>query len=109
MTEPDPLAPSIEQALAAGWQLVPQIGARGCVNALAWFGDGWTYLATIPPHGRSTAVYLDGGPERGHPRQPGLEKWRHHVPIDVAINWILTGPADDHELAAWRNEQGGAR
>lgn len=107
--EPDPLAPSIEQALATGWRLIPQIGARGCVNALAWFGSGWTYLLTIPPQGRSTVVYLDGGPGRGQPRQPGREEWRHRVPIDLALQWVLDGPADDHELAAWQDEQGGHR
>lgn len=102
----DPLATSIERAFEAGWDLVPQIRADGSDNALVWFGAGFTYVVTIPLRGDATVVFFEGGPPRGHPRSPAREPWRHVVPVDVAMSWVLSGPEDDRALREWRARQG---
>jgi hypothetical protein len=102
----DPLAPSIEEALEAGWFLVPQIRDETSDNALVWFGHGFTYVVTIPLHGAATVVFFEGGPPPGHPRRPAREPWRHRVPVDVALGWALSGPEDDRALREWRHSQG---
>lgn len=98
----DPLGPYVERALGAGWVLVPQVGLGVCENALLRPRAGVTDLVTIPVLGHSTAVRLEGGPEPGYPRRTGHEWWRHHVPPEVALEWLLTDPDDDqllvHEL-----------
>lgn len=100
--ELDPLDQYVEQALGVGWVLVPQVGLGSCENALIRSDEGVTDLVTIPLLGHSTVVRLQGGPERGHPRSTGREWWRHHVPPEVALDWLLSDP-DDEALVRWRD------
>lgn len=102
----DPLARSIEQTLEAGWFLVPQIRGETSDNALVWFGEGFTYVVTIPLHGDSTIAFFQGGPPLGHPRRPAHEPWRYRVPVDRAMDWVLSGPEDDRALREWQGGQG---
>jgi hypothetical protein len=94
----DPLHLYVKQALSAGWVLVPQVGIGFCENALLRPNANVTDLVTIPVLGHSTAVRFEGGPEPGFPRQTGREWWRHHVPPEVALRWLLTDPDDDERL-----------
>ncbi|HEV2779237.1 MAG TPA: hypothetical protein VGX25_07530 [Actinophytocola sp.] len=97
--EPDPFAPAIERLVAAGWRLVPQIGHGTCDNALLRTGRRFTDVVMIPILGDSTAVRLHGGPRPGQPRHTGQERWRHHIPLEVALEWILSDAVDDAWLA----------
>jgi hypothetical protein len=97
----DPLDQDIGWAHNAGWSTILQVGHGACDNALIR-SDGWvTDIVTIPDIGYSTVVRLQGGPEPGHPRRTGHQRWRHQVPPEVAVAWVLTNPKDDYMLSEW--------
>jgi hypothetical protein len=98
---PDPLGQEIEQARSAGWSTIPQVGHGTCDNALIRFDRGFFDVVTIPAIGYSTVVRLQGGPAPGQPRMTGYQWWRHHVPVNIAITWVLTNPTDDDLLTEW--------
>jgi hypothetical protein len=107
--EDDPLDRYITQAQNNGWSMVPQVGHGTCDNALMRSAEGFTDLLTIPLIGYSTVVRLQGGPESGHPRRTGHQWWRHHVAPQIAVEWALSNPIDDHMLTAWDLTQNAAR
>lgn len=109
MTTLDPLATSVDRALKAGWILVPQIKGNASDNALVLFGNPYTYLVTLPLVGDSTVACFHGGPPPGRPREPVHEPWRHRVPADVALTWVLSNPRDDRALREWMGRQGRRR
>ncbi len=94
----DPLYVDIERAMQAGWQLIPQVGLGWCENALVRSDDGFSDLVTLPMLGHSTVVRLEGGPRRGFLREPGRELWRHQLPPELALDWLLTSPRDKARL-----------
>jgi hypothetical protein len=91
----------IEQAVRAGWQVVPQILYRGTDNGLLRSVGSCADIVTIPLLGWSTVVRLAGGPAPGERRTTGTEVWRHVVPLQLALLWVLSNPADDADLSAW--------
>jgi hypothetical protein len=92
---------AIDQARAAGWSMIPQVGHGTCDNALIRFTDGFTDIVTIPAIGHAIVVRLRGGPLPGRPRWTGHQWWRHQVPTSVAVEWALTDPQDDRLLVEW--------
>lgn len=106
--ESDPLAAAVECALNVGWSLVLQVDYGVCENALIRTVEWFTDLVTLPPAGFSTVVRLQGGPARKQPRRTGHEWWRHHVPPEVALQWLLTNPDDDQLLIQWQRDPGEA-
>lgn len=91
----------IEQAVRAGWRVVPQILYRGNDNALVRSAGSCTDVVTIPLDGWSTVVRLDGGPAPGDLRATGTEVWRHVVPLQLALLWVTSDRDDDTDLSTW--------
>lgn len=91
----------IEHAIRAGWRVVPQLLYRDRVNALMRTVGPHTDLVTIPLEGWSTVIRLAGGPCRGDRRRSGTEIWRHRVPLQLALVWLNSDPADDAYLSRW--------
>ena len=94
----DPLSLNVERALQAGWNLIPQAGPGWCENALVRTHAEVSDLVALPVLGDSTVVRLGGGPRPGYPRESGRELWRHQVPPEVALDWLLAGPGDEASL-----------
>jgi hypothetical protein len=92
--EPDPLDPLLQRAVALGWRLVPQVAHGGCDNALMLANGRETDIVTIPWLGDSTVVRLRGGPGPAQLRRTGTEKWRHYIPVEDALHWLLQGLPD---------------
>uniref|UniRef100_UPI003F491FAB hypothetical protein n=1 Tax=Amycolatopsis sp. CA-151526 TaxID=3239921 RepID=UPI003F491FAB len=102
----DPLAHSIEEILRVGWKLTPQVAHGGTENAVWRIRNPYTDVVTLPEWGAAVVVRLIGGPQPRRRRLPGREIWRHLVPVEVAVAWILTDPDDDGQLAEFLEAQG---
>lgn len=100
--EPDPLAPLIDQARTQGWAIIPSVGFGVVDHMLIRRRDQLTTdIVTIPPSGDSTVVRLHGAINPVQPRRSGTQWWRHHVPVRVALDWLLSNSDDDHTLNDW--------
>jgi hypothetical protein len=102
---PDPCSPSIDYALNHGWSMVPSFGFGTWENALIRNADGFTDFVTLPQLGHALVARLSGGPTRDQPRQPAAEWFKHYVPVEVALNWILVDPNTDELLQDWIRTQ----
>lgn len=92
---------SIELLLRAGWRQFPQVHGPLENSLMLSPQPGFQFVVTLPDFGPSVVVAIEGGPCRGHRRSAGRELWRHQVPVGLAIQWALSNPADDAELAKW--------
>ncbi|MET8763079.1 hypothetical protein [Lentzea sp. NPDC004782] len=99
--ESDPCAPSVDYALNHGWSLVPSLGHGVYEGALTREVNGFTDFVTLPRLGHALVARFYGGPTRDEPRKPGTEWFRHYVPIEVALNWILVNADTDELLHDW--------
>lgn len=102
----DPLAESIEEILRVGWELTPQVAHGGTENGVWRIRNPYTDVVTLPEWGAAVVVRLVGGPRPRRRRVPGREVWRHLVPVEVAVAWILTDPDDDAQLGEFLEAQG---
>ena len=105
--EIDPLAPSVDYALNHGWSMIPHCECGVPENALIRRDGEFTDLVTLPEIGHALVVRLHGGPTRDQPRAPGIAWFRHRVPVELALRWILINPADNDLLLQWETEQAG--
>jgi hypothetical protein len=103
--KPDPCAPSIDYAMTHGWSMVPSFGLGVYENALIRSAGGFTDFVTLPRVGHALVARVLGGPTRDQPRQPGSEWFKHYVPLEIALNWILVDSRTDELLQAWIRTQ----
>lgn len=92
---------SIELLLRAGWRQFPQVHGPLENSLILSPQPGIQFVVTLPDFGPSVVVAIEGGPCRGHRRDAGRELCRHQVPVNLAIQWALSNPADDEKLAEW--------
>ncbi|MGH3568541.1 MAG: hypothetical protein ACRDRH_21445 [Pseudonocardia sp.] len=110
--KPDPLAPHVAQARAAGWHLVPQVGSGEVEHALLRGHDHGFYALTLPWIGPATVVSVMGGVNAERPRDVGDERWRHRVSPEAAIAWALRSQdgqdfhGDDRMLLDYLRDEG---
>ncbi|UKD50721.1 hypothetical protein L3Q65_00205 (plasmid) [Amycolatopsis sp. FU40] len=95
----------VEDLLARGWRIVPQVEETGVISALVHADGLRATVITLPASDwTSTVVGMRGGPAEGSLLRAPVVQWRYLVPMPSALRWarfFADDPSDGGWLRDW--------